>query len=85
MADYEHRLHRLEGAKLKYLVIELQTGSDGVVGNIVTSYDALDAAQSHFYSVLAVAVVSTVPIHAAVLMNSYGQVIDTRCFEHPTE
>lgn len=67
---------------LKYLVIEIQTNANGTVGNIVSSYDALNAAESKYHTVLAAAAISALPEHAAVLMTSRGQVLETKWYQH---
>ena len=69
----------------KYILVELQTSADGTVGNIVTAYDSRDAAESAWHSVLAAAAVSTLPVHAAVLVNARGEVVESRCYRHGGE
>lgn len=66
----------------KYIVIELQTASDGTVANIVTAYDNQNQAESKYHSVLSAAAVSNVPAHAAVMIDSMGYYIDAHCYEH---
>ena len=65
-----------------YVVLEIQTNSNGTVGNLVTAYDNRSAAESAFHSILASAAVSALPAHAAVLMTNEGSVIDSRCYTH---
>lgn len=67
---------------MKYIVIELQTASNGNVANIVTAYDGLNQAESKYHQVLSAAAVSEVPKHAAVLMNSEGGFMAAQCYEH---
>lgn len=64
---------------MKYVVIELQ---NGIVGENVWIADTREAAESFYYSKLAVAVVSEVAVHAVVLMTAEGFVIDSKCFKH---
>ena len=52
---------------MKYIVIELQTATDGSVANIVTVKDTRNEADSTFHSILAAAALSNLPSHAAVL------------------
>ena len=66
----------------KYIVIELQTYADGTVGNIVTSHDTRDAAESKFHTVLAAAAISQLPCHAAIILGNDGFVIDNKCYKH---
>ena len=70
---------------MKYIVIELQTAADGAVGNIVTTYDTQEQAESKFYSVLSAAAVSAIPEHAATLLTSEGYSLDSKCYKHEQE
>lgn len=67
---------------MKYLVIEIQTSADGKVSTLVTQKDSLNEAMGAFYMVLAAAAVSSVPLHAAVLMMNNGAVIKSEMFDH---
>ena len=67
---------------MKYILIELQTNRDGTVGNLVTAYDDLDHAEGAWHSVLAAAAISSLPVHAAVLLNNSGEVVESRHYEH---
>lgn len=70
---------------MKYIVVELQTNTDGSVGNLVWSYDSRNEAEQKYYIILSAAAVSTLPVHAGVLMTSDGRMIYTQCFKHETE
>ena len=67
---------------MKYIILEMQTNADGTVGTIVTAKDELNEATSAFYMILAAAAVSSVPLHAAVLMMNNGAVIKSEMFDH---
>ena len=67
---------------MKYLVLEIQTAADGKVATIITAKDELNEAMSAFYMILAAAAVSTVPVHAAVLLMNNGAVIKSDVFDH---
>ena len=69
----------------KYLVIEIQTLSDGQVANIVTSHDTLPEAQSKFFTVCASAALTTLPCHAVTLLTSEGTMVDSRRFKKEPE
>ena len=69
----------------KYLVIELQTNTDGTMGSQVTSFDARDRAENKYHTVLAAASISTKPKHSAVLMTNEGFVLESKCYHHETE
>lgn len=70
---------------MKFIVIELQTNTDGSVGNLVYSYDTRAEAESKYHAVLSAAAVSALPIHAAVLMDNTGIVYGQQMYEHTTE
>ena len=65
-----------------YIVIELQKNADGVVSNIVTSHNTLAEAQSAYYSILASAAVSNVPVHSAIIVSEEGFPVEHKCFKH---
>lgn len=70
---------------MKYIVIELQTDASGNVANIVTKKDTLNEAEALFHQILASAAISSVPVHAAVILNNYGDVQDVKSYVHPPE
>ena len=70
---------------MKYIVVEIQTSADGTVGNLVSSYDSRNAAESAYHGILAAAAVSALPMHAAVLLTSEGSLIENRYYEHEAE
>ena len=57
---------------MKYLVVEIQTDSEGEVANIVTAYEKRNEAESKYYTVLAAAAVSDLTIHGCMLMTNEG-------------
>lgn len=67
---------------MKYIVVEIQTDAEGNVATITTQHDALNAAQSAYYGILAAAAISAVPVHSAVLMTNEGISILFNCFDH---
>lgn len=69
---------------MNYLVIELQT-TGSTTANIVTQYSTLTAAQQAFYTICAAAVVSTVEMHAVLIVDETGFVMMNESFEHPKE
>lgn len=68
-----------------YLVIELQTTADGSVGNLVYKYDTLNEAESKFHSILAAAAVSSLPVHAAVMLTNAGTMVKSGYYRHGGE
>ena len=65
-----------------YIVIEMQTNATGQVSNITTAYPTIEQAYSKYFTILAAAAVSSVPVHAAVILNSFGEEIEHKAFEH---
>lgn len=64
---------------MKYTVVEIQ---NGVVGENVWTYDTIDAAESKYHSILAVAAVSTIAVHSAVILNETGYCVRYQCYTH---
>lgn len=67
---------------MKYIVLEMQTHADGQVGTLLTAYDDKATAESAYYMVLAAAVLSSLAMHAAVLMMNDGTVLMKASYEH---
>lgn len=65
-----------------YIVIELQTDSEGHVANIVTAYDDYPQAQQKFYTICAAAAVSSVSVHSAVILDNTGRRLASESFNH---
>lgn len=65
----------------KYIVIEIQTNGD-VVSNLSFSYDLKNEAEAKYHSVLAVAAVSQVPVHACVMYDNEGFPMKNECYWH---
>lgn len=67
---------------MKFIVIELQTNQNGTVANLVFDYDNRNEAEAKYHSILAVAAISNVPTHAAVMLTSDGGYIAAQAYEH---
>ena len=65
-----------------YIVIELQTNAEGVVGSLVYKYDSRDEAESKFHSILAAAAISALPVHAAVMLTNAGTMVQSEFYRH---
>lgn len=65
-----------------YIVIELQKNAEGVVSNLVYSFDTLAEAESKYYSILAAAAISTVPVHSAIIVSEEGFPVKHQCYKH---
>lgn len=66
----------------KYIVLEIQTMTDGQVACLVTPHGTQMQAESSYHSVLAAAALSALPRHAAVLLTSDGSVQASQYYEH---
>lgn len=69
----------------KYIVMEIQTFPEGNITTPSWAYDMRESAESKYHTVLAAAALSTLPVHAAVLMTSEGYVLETKHYEHEVE
>lgn len=67
---------------MKYIVVELQKTSEGVVGNSVFAFDTLAEAEAKYHLVLSYAAVSTLPVHSAVLVSEEGFPVAYKCYKH---
>ena len=65
-----------------YIVIELQTNTDGVVSNLVTSHNTLAEAESKFHSIMASAAINDVPVHSAIIVSEEGFPVAHKCYKH---
>lgn len=70
---------------MKYLVIEIQTNTDGTVGNLVYSYDDRNQAESKYHAVLAAAAISALPMHTCDLIQADGILLARQCYVHEQE
>lgn len=66
----------------KYLVIEIQKTSEGVISNIVTAYDDKKLAESAYFTILASAAVTTLALHTAMIIDDEGCIYLTRCYKN---
>lgn len=74
-------MQKQKGAKM-YIVIEIQTNSEGVVSTLVYQYDNLNSAESKFHTILASASVSNVPVHTAAIITNAGVTIRAESYNH---
>ena len=68
-----------------YIVLEMQTNTDGTISTLVYSYDKKNEAESKYHEILMYAATSQLPAHTAMLLTSYGQLIQTECYRHEVE
>lgn len=65
-----------------FIVIELQTINDSQVANIVNAYTEQAVAEQKYHSILAAAAVSSLPCHAAVMLDEKGRMIKSEYYTH---
>lgn len=65
-----------------FIVIELQTNPDGTLGNLVYAFADRGEAEQKYHLILAAAAVSTLPVHAAVMLSNDGHSLMYQCYRH---
>lgn len=65
----------------KYVVIELQTSTEGTVSTLATTYDDYWIAEQAYHTILAAAAASGLPCHAAVILTPTGNILERQSFE----
>ena len=65
-----------------FIVIELQTINDSQVANIVNAYTEQKVAEQKYHTILAAAAVSSLPCHAAVMLDEKGRMIKSEFYTH---
>ena len=63
-----------------YLVIELQT-SNGQISTLNYQFDDIRLAEQKYYSILSAAAVSTIDVHAAMIIDAKGTVLKNDYYE----
>ena len=68
---------------MKYIVIELQKiTEDADISTIVTTKNTKEEAESTYYSILASAAISTIPVHGAIIIDEMGNPIKNNSYTH---
>lgn len=63
-----------------YLVIELQT-TNGQISTLNYQFDDIRLAEQKYYLILSAAAVSTIDVHAAMIVDSKGTVLKNEYYE----
>lgn len=66
----------------KYLVTEIQTWDSGAIQTPTWAYDTEEQARAKYHSVLAVAAVSKLPVHACMINTAEGFPLCHECYKH---
>ena len=67
-----------------YLVLEIQKTGNQIATNI-WAFETRNEADAKFYTVLAAAAISSVPLHAAALLTEDGGCIKNESYNHELE
>lgn len=67
---------------MKFIVLEIQTNTDGAVGTLINAYDDRNSAESKYHLVLSAAAVSQLPMHSATLLMSDGRMLAYQNYVH---
>lgn len=66
-----------------YLVVEIQRNEDSIA-QITTTHETKELANQKYHTVLAAAAVSSVPCHAAVMLDEWGNRIKSEFYDRRT-
>jgi hypothetical protein len=69
----------------KYLVTEIQVRDTGAVQNPTYAYDDENSALAKYFSILAAAVKSSLPVHSALMFTDEGYPLRYEGFTHEAE
>lgn len=67
---------------MKYIVIEIQCAANGSVSTPTYAFDDMQNANARYYQILSAASISDLPVHAAVMITSFGDWIKSEKFTH---
>lgn len=70
---------------MKYIVLEIQTNANGEVGNLLTAYNERSAAENKYYTILAAAALSELPVHSAMILTNLGTIVKSETFNRIPE
>lgn len=68
-----------------FIVVEIQDNNNDSAAVLTNSYEDRALADNKYYTVLAAAATSSVPIHSATMLTSEGYYIKSDCFVHEQE
>lgn len=70
---------------MKYIVLEIQTNANGEVANLLTVYNERSAAENKYYTILAAAALSELPVHSAMILTNLGTIVKSETFNRIPE
>lgn len=65
-----------------YVALEIKLKADGTMTVDKYVKETRDEAEKAFHSILAVAAVSTHPVHSAMIINPEGATLKRECYKH---
>ena len=65
-----------------FIVLEIQTNTDGTVGTLINAYADQNQAESKYHLVLSSAAVSALPVHSCALLTNEGFPLRHECYKH---
>lgn len=65
-----------------YIAVEIKEKADGSVEVSNYKKDTREEAEKAYHSILAVAAVSTHPVHSALILNVEGATLKKDCYKH---
>ena len=65
-----------------YIAVEIKEKTDGSVEVSTYKKETREEAEKAFHSILAVAAVSTHPVHSALILNTEGATLKKECYKH---
>lgn len=66
-----------------YLVVEIQTAG-GKVSTLTYQYEQIELAEQKYYTILAAAAVSSLDVHAAMILDCCGNVLKNEFYDRRT-
>lgn len=70
---------------MKYIVLEIQTNANDEVAPLLTSYNERSAAENKYYTILAAAALSELPVHSAMILTNLGTIVKSETFNRIPE
>lgn len=65
-----------------FIVIEMQTNSEGETALLTFQKATRAEADSQYYTILAAAAISQVPVHSAVMLTKDGGFVTSKAYDH---
>ena len=70
---------------MKYIVLEIQTNANDEVATLLTAYNERSEAENKYYTILAAAALSELPVHSAMILTNLGTIAKSETFNRIPE